>query len=72
MQTKFDFIAIMKYNLFPNEQKTTLYLMIKILLKILDKIPLEMREFLKIKELKIFPVFVSNNFCKTKIIIFIL
>ena len=26
-----------------------------------------MREFLKeIKELKIFPVFVSNNFCKTK------
>ena len=63
-----NFIAIMKYNLFPNEQKNhSLFNDKDFIKKILDKIPLEMREFLKeIKELKIFPVFVSNNFCKTK------
>ena len=44
------------------------YLVMKILLKeILDNVPLEMKKFLdEIKELKIFPVFVSDNFFKTK------
>ena len=58
----------MKYNLFPNEQKNhSLFNDKDFIKKILDKIPLEMREFLsEVKELKIFPVFVSENFFKTK------
>ena len=63
-----NFIAILKYNLSTNEQKNHLLFndddFIK---KILDDIPLEMREFLnEIKQLKIFPVFISDNFFKLK------
>ena len=63
-----NFIAILKYNLSVHEQKNYLlfndYNFIK---KILDDIPLEMREFLnEIKQLKIFPVFISNNYFKSK------
>ena len=63
-----NFIAILKYNLSINEEKN--YLLFNdenFIKKILDNVPLEMREFLdKIKELKIFPVFVSDNFLKIK------
>ena len=63
-----NFIAILKYNLSINEQKN--HLLFKddnFIKKILDDIPLEMREFInEIKQLKIFPVFVSNNFFKLK------
>ena len=49
-------------------KKITHYLVMKILLKgIFNNVPLEMKKFLdEIKELKIFPVFVSDNFFKTK------
>ena len=58
----------MKYNLSSNEQKNySLFSNENFIKKILDNVPLEMKEFLdEIKELKIFPVFVSNNFFKTK------
>ncbi len=63
-----NFIAILKYNLSMNEQKN--YLLFNddnFIKKILNHIPLEMREFLdQIKQLKIFPVFISNNFFKLK------
>ncbi len=63
-----NFIAILKYNLSINQEKN--YLLFNdenFIKKILDNVPLEMREFLdKIKELKIFPVFVSDNFSKIK------
>ena len=63
-----NFIAIMKYNLSLNEQKNqSLFTDENFIKRILDNVPLEMREFLdEIKELKIFPVFVSCNFFKTK------
>ena len=63
-----NFIAIMKYNLSMNEQKNhSLFNDENFIKKILDNVPLEMREFLnEIKELKIFPVFVSDNFFKIK------
>ncbi len=63
-----NFIAIMKYNLSPDEQKNySLFNNENFIKRILDNVPLEMKEFLnEIKELKIFPVFVSNNFFKTK------
>ena len=63
-----NFIAILKYNLSINEQKNhLLFNDDNFIKKILDDIPLEMREFLnEIKQLKIFPVFVSNNFFKLK------
>ena len=63
-----NFIAIMKYNLSSNEQKNySLFSDENFIKKILDNVPLEMKEFLdEIKELKIFPVFVSDNFFKTK------
>ena len=63
-----NFIAIMKYNLSMNEQKNhSLFNDENFIKKILDNVPLEMREFLnEIKQLKIFPVFVSNNFFKIK------
>ena len=63
-----NFIAIMKYNLSTSEQKN--YLLFKdenFIKRILDNIPLEMREFFdELVELKVFPVFVSNNFFKIK------
>ena len=63
-----NFIAILKYNLSINEQKNhLLFNDDNFIKKILDDIPLEMREFLnEIKQLKIFPVFISNNFFKLK------
>ncbi len=63
-----NFIAILKYNLSMNEQKNhMLFNDDNFIKKILDVVPLEMREFLnEIKQLKIFPVFVSNSFLKFK------
>ncbi len=63
-----NFIAILKYNLSINEQKNhLLFNDDNFIKKILDDIPLEMREFLnEIKQIKIFPVFISNNFSKLK------
>ena len=63
-----NFVAIMKYQLSEEEQKN--YLLFSdnsFIRKILKKIPLRNKDFLDdIKELKIFPVFVSNNFHKLK------
>ena len=61
-------IAIMKYNLSSNEQKNySLFNDENFIKEIVNNVPLEMKKFLYgIKELKIFPVFVSNNFFKTK------
>ena len=58
----------MKYNLSINEQKNySLFSDENFVKGILDNIPSEMKEFLnEVKELKIFPVFVSNNFFKTE------
>ena len=58
----------MKYNLSTNEQKNfTLFNDENFIKNILDNVPQEIREFLDgIKELKIFPVFVSDNFLKSK------
>ena len=63
-----NFIAIMKYNLSINEQKNYSLFNDKNFIKtILDNVPLKIKEFFsEIKELKVFPVFVSNNFFKTK------
>ena len=63
-----NFVAIMKYNLSRNEQKNySLFNNDDFIKKILDNVPTETRRFLDgIKELKIFPVFVSNNFFKIK------
>jgi len=63
-----NFIAIVKYNLSTNEQKNfTLFNDENFIKNILDNVPQEIREFLDgIKELKIFPVFVSDNFLKSK------
>ena len=63
-----NFIAIMKYNLSTNEQKNySLFNDENFIKKILENVPLEMKEFFdEIKEVKIFPVFVSNNFLKIK------
>ena len=63
-----NFIAIMKYHLSLNEQKNySLFSDENFIKGILENVPLEMKEFLdEIKELKIFPVFVSDNFFKTK------
>ena len=63
-----NFIAIMKYNLSFNEQKNhSLFSDENFIKKILDNVPLEIKKFLnEIKELKIFPVFVSKNYFKSK------
>ena len=63
-----NFIAIMKYNLSLNEQKNhSLFSDENFIKKILDSVPLEIKKFLnEIKELKIFPVFVSKNYFKSK------
>ena len=62
----FNFVAIMKYQLSLEEQKNSSlfsdHLFIK---KVLKKIPLRNKNFLDdLKEFKIFPVFVSDNFYK--------
>ena len=61
-----NFIAIIKYQLTAEEQKNySLFNDNSFIKKVLEKIPLENKEFLdSLKELKIFPVFVSNNFYK--------
>ena len=61
-----NFIAIIKYNLSSKEQKNYSLFSDKNFIKdILDNVPLEMKKFLnEIKELKIFPVFVSDTFFK--------
>ena len=63
-----NFIAIIKYNLSLNEQKNySLFSDKNFVKKILENVPLEMKQFLgEVKELKIFPVFISKNFFKSK------
>ncbi len=63
-----NFIAIMKYKLNKEEQLNhSLFNDTNFIKKILNNIPIEMREFLdEIKKIKIFPVFVSDSFFKTK------
>jgi len=61
---EFNFIAIIKYKLSTDEQKNySLFSENSFIKKVLDKIPLSNKEILNnLKELKIFPVFVSNDF----------
>ena len=61
-----NFIAIMKYNLTEYEQKNySLFTDPDFIKKILRNVPQESNKFLnEIKELKIFPVFVSDDFFK--------
>jgi len=63
-----NFIAIMKYNLTDEEQKNySLFSDNAFIKKVLEKFPLKNKDFLdNLKELKIFPVFVSDNFFKLK------
>jgi len=62
----FNFIAIMKYQLSLEEQKNySLFSDNLFIKKVLEKIPLRNKNLLDdLKELKIFPVFVSDNFYK--------
>ena len=61
-------IAIMKHNLSVEEQKNySLFNDNNFIKNILENVPHESKEFFnEIKELKIFPIFVSDNFFKTK------
>ncbi len=61
-----NFIAIMKYKLSVEEQKNySLFSDSSFIKKVLEKFPPRNKSFLKnLKELKIFPVFVSENFYK--------
>ena len=61
-----NFIAIMKYQLSVEEQKNySLFSENSFIKKVLEKFPLRTKGFLDdLKELKIFPVFVSDNFYK--------
>ena len=61
-----NFIAIMKYQLSVEEQKNySLFSENSFIKKVLEKFPLRNKDFLDdLKELKIFPVFVSDNFYK--------
>ena len=63
-----NFIAIMKHYLSSEEQKNySLFNDSNFIKKILENVPQESKEFFsEIKKLKIFPVFVSDNFFKTK------
>ena len=63
-----NFIAIMKYTLTSEEQiNYSLFSENFFIKKIIDIVPKEYKEFfLSIKELQIFPVFVSDKFFKTK------
>ena len=63
-----NFIAIMEYKLSSEEQKNfSLFNDHSFIKKILENVPSESKEFLNnIKELKIFPVFVSDDFFKIK------
>ncbi len=59
-----NFIAIMKYQLSLEEQKNYSLFNDKLFIKkILEKIPLKNKDFIEdLKDLKIFPVFISNDF----------
>ncbi len=61
-----NFVAIMKYQLSKEEQKNYLLFSDNLFIKkVLEKIPLKNKDFLDdLKEFKIFPVFVSDNFYK--------
>ena len=61
-----NFIAIMKYQLSTKEQKNySLFSDNSYIKKVLENIPLKNKDFLdNLKELEIFPVFVSDNFYK--------
>ena len=61
-----NFIAIMKYQLSVEEQKNYSLFSNNIFIKnVLEKFPLKNKDFLDdLKELKIFPVFISDNFYK--------
>ena len=61
-----NFIAIMKYQLSVEEQKNySLFSDSSFIKKVLEKFPSRNKSFLKdLKELKIFPIFVSENFYK--------
>ena len=63
-----NFIAIMKYNLSKEEQKNyKLFSDDNFIKKILEKVPKENVNLLvKLRSLKIFPVFVSDDFFKNK------
>ena len=63
----FNFIAIMKYKLSIEEQKNYfLFNEDSFIKKVLNKVPIKNQEiFNDLKNLKIFPVFTSNNFCQT-------
>ena len=64
----FNLIAIMKYKLSVDEQKNySLFDDKSFIQKILNNIPKENKEFFSnLKELKIFPIFVSDNFFEVK------
>ena len=64
----YNFIAIKKYKLSINEQKnTSLFYNNDFVERIFESIPVESKKFLdEVKELKIFPVFVSNDYFKIK------
>ena len=64
----FNFIAIMKYKLSINEQKNySLFNNDDFVKKVLESIPKESKKFFdEIKGLKIFPIFVSDDFFKIK------
>jgi salicylate hydroxylase len=61
-----NFIAIMKYKLSNEEQKNySIFSENSFIKNVIEKIPLKDKDFLDdLKELKIFPVFVSDNFYK--------
>ena len=63
-----NFIAIMKYPLSKEEQKNQLLFNDRLFIKkALEDLPLRNKDFLEdLKELKIFPVFVSDNFYKSQ------
>ena len=63
-----NFIAIMKYNLSNSEQKNySLFNDDNFIVKVLKKLPQETRKFFdEVREIKIFPVFVSDGYFKSK------
>ena len=63
-----NYIGIIKYNLTPEEQKNySLFNESSFVKKVLKKIPIKNNEFLNnLDQLKIFPIFVSEDFCKLK------
>ena len=62
----FNFIALVKYQLSTDDQNNhSIFDDESFIKKVLEKIPSENKRFLdNLSELKIFPVFISDNFCK--------